>query len=296
MALLSRIVLTVSVMLVAALSGCDSGKSVSVSPRKPAIHVPAGESLLPFDAAATTGPAMAPRELFEAFKRTETDGVRTHLVELDGEPSMLMFEIDLALFEPLLLGVGKNALAGVSANDAITRFDLRLVIGSGFVSELNPLSPVGLLQINGSVQSPLQRHGYTRILGVRSESIGVVASREYHIGMFTSALQVGPGIVEEGKLDISERDLERPEYFRTFVATCGTRALIGASQVPMHLYTLGKRLLEYVARLELTCDEVVNLAGDREVVLAMAADDKSKLVYFGHLNTVKASLLGFRRR
>ena len=119
---------------------------------------------------------------------------------------MIVFEIDLALFESLLVGVGQSAREGVTAGDAMARFDLRLIIGSGFVSELNSLSPVGLLQMNGSVLSELQRYGYTRVLGVRSESVGVVASREYHIGMFTSALQVGPGIVEEGKLDISERD------------------------------------------------------------------------------------------
>jgi len=294
--LLSRLAWTVFVVLVAVLSGCDSSKSVlSVSARESANRVPAGESLLPI-ASAALEQTMAPRELFEAFKRAEEPGIRTHLIDLDGKPSMIVFEIDLALFEPLLVGVGQNARAGVTAGDAMARFDLRLIIGSGFVSELNSLSPVGLLQMNGSVLSELQRYGYTRILGVRSEGLGVVASREYHIGMFTSALQVGPGIVEEGKLDISERDLERPKYFRTFVATCGTRTLIGASQVPMHLHTLGKRLLEYLVEVELTCDEVVNLAGDREVILAMATDDESRLVYFGHPNTAKASLLGFRRR
>ena len=295
MELLSRISWTVLVMLVAVLSGCDTRKSVlSVSPREPANRLAAGESLLPVAAAAEQ--TMAPRALFEAFKRIERPGVHTHLIELDGEPSMLVLEIDLTLFEPVLVGIGIDTPEGISAGDAITRFDLSLVIGSGFVTELNSLSPVGLLQINGSVLSELQRYGYTRILGVRSEGIGVVASREYHTGMFESALQVGPGIVEEGLLDISERDLQRPEYFRTFVATCGTRTLIGASQVPMHLHTLGKRLLEYLAEVDLSCDEVVNLAGDREVLLAMAADDHSRLVYFGHLNTAKASLLGFRRR
>ncbi|MCZ6641432.1 MAG: hypothetical protein O7F71_07645 [Gammaproteobacteria bacterium] len=293
--LLSRISWTVLLVSVAVLMGCDTRKSVlSVSPREPANRVAAGESLLPV--ASGLEQTMAPRELFEAFKRIQQPGVDTHLIELDGKPSMLVFEIDLALFEPLLVGVGRSTPEGVSANDAITRFDLSLIVGSGFVAELNSLSPVGLLQIDGSVISELQRYGYTRILGVRSEGIGVVASREYHTGMFESALQVGPGIVEEGLLDISVRDLQRPEYFRTFVATCGTRTLIGASQVPMHLHTLGKRLLEYLAEVGLSCDEVVNLAGDREVLLAMAAHDNSRLVYFGHLNTAKASLLGFRRR
>jgi hypothetical protein len=40
----------------------------------------------------------------------------------------------------------------------------------------------------------------------------------------------------------------------------------------------------------------VNLAGDREVVLALASADRSRLAYFGHPQTAKAALLGFRRR
>ena len=56
---------------------------------------------------------------------------------------------------------------------------------------------------------------------MRADGLGVVASREYHHGMFESAMQVGPGVVERGLLDISERDLARPKYFRTFVGTCG---------------------------------------------------------------------------
>jgi len=161
---------------------------------------------------------------------------------------------------------------------------------------LHSLTPVGLLQIEGATISELQSHGYTRVLGTRSDGLGVVASREYHRGMFASAMQVGPGVVEQGALDISERDLERPKYFRTFVGTCGAKAIVGASQIPMHLYTLGRRLLEVVAELDVSCDEVVNLAGDREVVLAVASADRSRLAYFGHPQTAKAALLGFRRR
>ena len=188
MELLSRVCWTV--VLVTVLWGCDNPKSVlNVASREPASRVPAGESVLPFTAAS--GQTMAPRELFEAFRRIEEPGVTAHLIELGGKPSMLVLEIDLALFEPALVGVGKSTLEGLSAYDAIARFDLRLVVGSGFVSELNALTPVGLLHIDGAVLSELQRYGYTRILGVRSEGIGVVASREYHSGMFESALQVG---------------------------------------------------------------------------------------------------------
>jgi hypothetical protein len=103
-------------------------------------------------------------------------------------------------------------------------------------------------------------------------------------------------VVEEGRLDISERDLTRPKYYRTFVGLCDGKALLGASQVPMNLHAVGKRLLEYVAGIGERCDEVVNLAGDREVVLALRSRDERRVAYFGHPLTAKAGLLGFRRR
>jgi hypothetical protein len=195
-----------------------------------------------------------------------------------------------------VVGTDGNLRAGVSASEAIVSFGLDLVVGSSFVSELHSLAPVGLLQIEGQTISEVQGHGYTRILGVRADGLSVVASREYHRGMFESAMQVGPGVVERGALDISERDLERPRYFRTFVGTCGATAIIGASQVPMHLYTLGQRFLTFVAEIGLSCDEVVNLAGDREAVLAAASPDRGRIAYLGHPQTAKAALLGFRRR
>ena len=63
--------------------------------------------------------------------------------------------------------------------------------------------------------------------------------------MYDSAIQLGPGVVEQGLLDISERDLRRPRYLRAFLATCGSVAVVGVSLRPMHLYTLGQRLLVF---------------------------------------------------
>ncbi len=239
---------------------------------------------------------MPPAALYQAFENLEVAGIRSFWAPLDGQPALLLLEVDLSLFEPVIVGTRGGQRPGVSAASAIDAFGLNIVVGSSFVSELHSLTPVGLLQIEGVVVSELQSHGYTRVLGVRADGLGVVAIREYHGGMFESAMQVGPGVVEQGLLDISERDLQRPKYFRTFVATCGSKAIIGASQVPMHLYTLGQRLIEFVTDLGSRCDEVVNLAGDREVVLAVAAEDRSRMVYFGHPQTTKAALLGFRRR
>lgn len=283
-----------SFVLIWLLAACDDGDSGrGVAGRSSARYLPSGDVPLP---AKTVDPehTVSATDLYQLFENLQVAGTRVHLVEHDGQPALLLIEVDLDRFEPLLVGTDGGRHPGVSAEQAIAAFRLELVIGSSFVSELHSLAPVGLLQIEGRIVSELQGHGYTRILGVRADGLGVVASREYHRGMFESAMQVGPGVVEEGVLDISERDLARPKYFRTFVGTCGPKAIIGASQVPMHLYTLGQRFLEFVATIGASCDEVVNLAGDREAVLAAA--NGSRMVYFGHPQTAKAALLGFRRR
>jgi len=282
--------------LVWVLTACDGGDPArNVAARSSARHLPSGEAPLPATALDPEA-AVSAADLYQLFNGLQVAGIATHLVDLEGQPALLLLDIDLGRFEPVLVGTDGGKRPGVSAAEAITAFELDVVIGSSFVSELHSLAPVGLLQIEGNIISELQSHGYTRVLGVRADGLGVVASREYHRGMFDSAMQVGPGVVEQGKLDISERDLERPKYFRTFVGTCGNKAIIGASLVPMHLYTLGQRFLEYVHAIGERCDEVVNLAGDREAVLAMTAANRARMAYFGHAQTAKAALLGFRRR
>jgi len=114
---------------------------------------------------------------------------------------------------------------------------------------------------------------------------------EWPVERFSSALQAGPGIVEEGELDISERDLSRQKYFRSFVAECGERSIVGATLVPMHLYTLGSELVEFFAARSLDCREVVNLAGDRESVLLVR--NSKEVAFLGDPVPAKAGLIGF---
>ena len=166
------------------------------------------------------------------------------------------------------------------------------------------MEPIGLLQQQGTVLSDVEQHGYTRILGITegagyrlllpSARFRVVHRSAWKPELFSSALQAGPGIIEQGKLDISERDLTRARYFRSFVAACGNDTLIGASLVPTHLYTLGGALVEFLAESDLTCPEVVNLAGDREAVLLVR--HKNNGAFLGNPEPRKASLIGFRRR
>ena len=195
-----------------------------------------------------------------------------------------------AAFEPVILDVDTIAL------DALIDGGYTLVVGSGFVSVFDPVSPLGLLQLNGEVRSELTPHGYTRILGVRDGELSIIGRRDYHPGLFESAIQVGPGVVERGKLDIRPGERELPAYIRAFVATCSDRWLAGVAQTPMHLYDVGDSLVKYFERNSLVCDEVVNLSGDREALLALVSDDRGSIAYFGNPTLPKASVVAFRRR
>lgn len=228
---------------------------------------------------------MSPWGLIAAFQGSgtavavHTPGVRTSLV---------VAHLMRAEFESVILGANTVAL------DALIDGGYTLVVGSGFVSVFDPVSPLGLLQLDGIVQSELTPHGYTRILGVRDGELSIIGRRDYHPGLFESAIQVGPGVVERGKLDIRPQERELPAYIRAFVATCDDRWLVGIAQAPMHLYDVGESLVAYFADNSLACDEAVNLSGDREALLALISDDRQSIAYFGNPTLPKASVVAFR--
>ena len=277
-------------LLFAIAAGCSEGVRDRDAPSadEPAQSAPAGASVLP--ASAVGDESLPPGALAAAFRNLDLTGVEVELIDRGGE-ALLLIRVALDTLEPVLLG---GRPGGVTAADALG--EVQVVVGSGFVSHVSSLSPVGLVQIDGEILSEMQPYGYTRVLGLRPDSLGVLGHREFHRGMYPSAVQLGPGIVEQGLLDISERDLTRPRYLRAFIATCGRTAVAGVSLEPMHLHTLGKRLIDYFGQAGLVCDEVVNLAGDREAVLAMAAADGKRFAYVGHPQTAKATLIGFRIR
>ena len=233
---------------------------------------------------------------------SRTEGVAVHHVT--GTGAMIALELSHAAFEAEILGV-TGPRARLNGRQVLSE-GTALVIGTGFVAEYAPITPLGLLQLGGTVVSDLSKHGYTRVAGARDGALTIIGRAEYHRGLFESAMQIGPGIVEEGKLDISERELNLPAYLRAFVATCEASMLAGISTEPMHLYDLGGDLLAYFDRNGMHCDEVANLSGDRETLLAInlsvdSADGTSsasatRRIFVGDPNSIKASLIGFATR
>lgn len=230
---------------------------------------------------------MSPGGLVAAFRGSGT------AVDVDSPRdgnTLVVAHMPHVQFEPVILGVDTTAL------DALTEDGYTLVVGSGFVSVFDPVSPLGLLQLNGEVLSGITPHGYTRVLGVGNGELSVIARRDYHPGLFESAIQVGPGVVEQGKLDIRPEERNLPAYIRAFVVTCSDRWLAGIAQTPMHLYDVGESLIGYFDDNALACDEAVNLSGDREALLALVSDDRQSIAYFGNPTLPKASVIAFRER
>jgi hypothetical protein len=272
-------------------SAPDGGVSGSHAIDLPLVHTVSnsGAGLSMFDTDTDT-PERRLQNIVDAFSVHNQTGLNAQAVWSNSDTALVVLHIDNALFKPGLVAA-PHPQQGVTSNDAAKPGATTVVVGSSFVSASNALKPVGLLRLSDRTLNPLQIHGYTRILGLREQMLAVVDHKAYERDMFESALQLGPGIVEAGALDISERDLKRPRYFRAFVALCRTKTLVGTSTIPMHLRTLGQAILKHASDEDLTCDEVINLAGDRETLLGITSEHATTL--FGH-NHARVSLLRFR--
>ena len=242
-----------------------------------------GVLMLPLGSAQRFDAQLSANGLLAAMRGHGAPGLEVEA--LGGE--IVLAHLPRSAFRAAILG------EGVSAYNALAEAGYSLVIGSGFVSVFNPVRPLGLLQLQGDVKSDLTPHGYTRVLGAKNDDLRVIPREDFHPGLFDSAIQVGPGIVQDGKLDILQRERKLPPHIRAFVATCSDRWLAGIAHAPMHLYDLGERLLEHFAANRLRCDEVVNLSGDREALLAIRSPDGKSMAYFGVPTLPKASIIAF---
>ncbi len=286
-----------------ALSAC-SDQSVQTQ-QAPATTVPHGV----LDLNANSSKTMPRKNAVAALTElTQLSGLKYHSLQHEGADAAALIEIDLARFAPLVMTASK----GLKPVNAISQTKLSVIVGSSFVSQVRRMQPIGVLQVNGELLQDVEPHGYTRILGIRALNPELNAEKEgmasnsqatpawrfevahrsqWPLEGLDSALQAGPGIIEKGLLDISERDLTRQRYFRSFVAECGERTVVGATLVPMHLYTLGRELIKFFAANQLNCSEVVNLAGDREAVLLVRHEQKA--AYLGDPQSPKVGLIGF---
>lgn len=266
------------VCLLVIVFGCEPGKPQQPAPNEPAQSMPFG--MLPASSSGLD-------ELIDTLNAAGADLRRI------GEPNhskALLVNLPSDAYTPAVL----HQPGGISAEQALNAAGVAVVVGSGFATNPRSLTPVGLLIVNGDRVSEVQPHGYTRLLNISNNTIQVDHRSTSQAERIDHALQLGPGIVEEGRLDISERDLKRPRYFRSFVAVCATRWVVGISLEPVNLHSLGKSLVEHFDQQGMRCTDVVNMAGNHQAILAMKTADG--IFYHGEVSTPKVSLLGFSAR
>ena len=213
-------------------------------------------------------------------------GTRAYRIKESPDIDLVFIEIPKDAFAPELLaepGTGIN-LSGEQTPG--------IFVGSGFESSTKALTPLGLLLRHGEQLNGIEPHGYTRILGFNATGLTVVHRGEFEPEQFSSALQLGPGIIEDGAVDISEKDLLRPKYQRTAVATCEARWVVAATLQPMHLRTVGLRAKALFDAQHWECDEMVNLAGDQQALVAIY--DGKSWVHYGDMLDLKVALVAFR--
>ncbi|MEM1434925.1 MAG: hypothetical protein AAGG11_12770 [Pseudomonadota bacterium] len=214
----------------------------------------------------------------------------------DARAPLLLARAAVTQWEPELLTPERIAGNGqsVSGADVLAAGTPRVVLGSPFVARYSPLKPLGLLQVDGLIRSPLQTFGYTRILGVQGPTLGVVSRSAFDPGLFSDAVQLGPGIIESGALAISEREVRLPAYFRTFAVICEEEAVLGLSLVPTHLRHVGERLLDWSSSTGVSCAEAVNFSGDREALFIVVGAAGSLVI--GRPQLPKTALLALGPR
>lgn len=280
----------------ACLGGCDARSEPPIERQQPIAELALRLALLENDAgvAASLGDRLDAGlnvgALRTALSALEVPALRFAVLEDDIAP-LLLARAAVPAWAPELLTPERHGTRGqgVSGADVLAAGAPRVVVGSPFVARYSPLKPLGLLQVDGLIRSPLQTFGYTRILGVQGSSLGVVSRSAFDPGLFSDALQLGPGIIEAGALAISEREVRLPAYFRTFAVVCEQETVLGLSLVPTHLRHVGERLLDWAAAEGIRCTEAVNFSGDREALLIVVGDKGSLVI--GRPERPKTALL-----
>ncbi|MYA15600.1 MAG: hypothetical protein F4Z28_01915, partial [Gammaproteobacteria bacterium] len=135
-----RAIRATCLLLAILFSGCEE--------RAPRFEAPlaSGVVTLPMPPTQRFDAMMSPSGLIAAFQGSGT-AVAVDTPGMDA--SLVVAHLKRSQFEPVILGADTIAL------DALIDRGYTLVVGSGFVSVFDPVSPLGLLQLDGKVRSEL---------------------------------------------------------------------------------------------------------------------------------------------
>jgi len=226
-------------------------------------------------------------------------GVKVENREILGKQpkSIIIAVIETALLKPAIAGLTYDNPAGSSAAGALVQDSADVVIGSGFLASFDPLSPLGLLIVNGELVNEIRPNGFSTVLGVEEGRLWLVNKDDYEPERFSSALQTGPRLVEDGVLGNSpEEPRLRPPAKRAFVGFCEQDIIVGVSLDPIHLHDLAAFLASPKTDGGLGCQDAVNLAGGGSEALVVRTQKDGAPLMWGNVRMRQASLLTFTRR
>ena len=274
------------------LVACDLPTAKRAAEQQPLSQIPLGKINLDPSSRPQHDAKVLRLDLTAWLREIEAVGIRPLLLPQEKDAEALVISLKAAAFEPTLIF---NRPPLRSSDRLLTQGTASFSLGSGFVSSTQASEPVGLLRIKDEDISPLLPHGYTRILAVRDGALQIFHRDDERVMQVPQAMQLGPGIVENGLLDINQRELRKQPYHRAALGLCETPTeltyLLVISLKPIHLYRLGQLLLDQQRVPAWRCREVVNFAGDREAFLGVKTPDG--LFYVGHPKRVRMSLLAF---
>ncbi len=226
--------------------------------------------------------------------REPAPGIRLSEMRINGA-RLAIAAIDSARFQPKVVGVTPEESAGRSPLGGLLKTNADLLLGSGFVEQFFPLTPLGLLVVDGVEISQLSPSGLSAILAIHEKRIALIRRDAYRPLGTLGAIQIGPWLIEDGVVRINPKEPERrPPFTRAFFALCEQGVwLAGVTLDPVHLLHLATFLASPEANGGYACLQAANLSGGGAEALVVRARKTRDPYLYGNVNLRQASLVAF---
>ncbi len=209
--------------------------------------------------------------------------------------SLIAIVVDQAKFRPRIIGVTRESPSGQSVSGLLNHSQAEVAIGGGFVESFYPLTPTGLLIVDGKAISPKSKKGYSGIIAVQNKKLKISHRDVFESDKTTGAFQVGPTLVSRDSVRISPQEPQkRNPYTRGFVGIRKDgKVVLGLTENRVHLYHLARHLNKSVAEKGVGCVEAVNLSGGGAEAIAVRSGNN--LLLFGNSTLRQASMIAFEK-
>lgn len=227
------------------------------------------------------------------YAREDLKAFKLKFYQNSVQASLIVALIDPSQYNISIEGLDPKGY-GTAIDNIIT--DCDLVLGAGFVKSFVPIIPLGLLKVENELITDIDfKSKYIGLILENNGELTFTSTRNYDQSPFRSGFQVGPIIISESKMTISERELKLKPYGRAFVGRTNNGAIvIGISLTGMHLYELGNVLKEVLSHWEQNLNVLYNLSGGGSEGMGLNLVDS--IYRYGNTQLEHGSLIVFRKR